>query len=93
MSSKSTEYEPPKLYSFLQYTVYIFVQRVNIRLYSVRKYYSLGSADLQFGKQATGVKGLRLVFDSGSTYTYFNSQAYKALLSMVRCEQDLELAL
>lgn len=51
---------------------------------STHKHYSLGPADLQFGGQATGVKGLPLVFDSGSTYTYFSSQAYKALLAMIK---------
>lgn len=49
-----------------------------------RKHYSLGSAELHFDGQATGIKGLPVVFDSGSTYTYFNSKAYKGLLSMVR---------
>lgn len=49
-----------------------------------RKHYSLGPADLQFGGQATNIKGLPIVLDSGSTYSYFSSQAYSALVSMVR---------
>ncbi|XP_022863301.1 aspartic proteinase Asp1-like, partial [Olea europaea var. sylvestris] len=48
-----------------------------------RKRYSLGLADLQFGGQATYIKGLPIVFDSGSTYSYFSSQAYSALVSMI----------
>ncbi|KAL0360256.1 UNVERIFIED_CONTAM: Aspartic proteinase Asp1 [Sesamum radiatum] len=51
---------------------------------SQSKYYSLGPADLQFGGQATNVKGLPIVFDSGSTYTYFSSQAYKGLVSLIK---------
>ncbi|RVX15987.1 Aspartic proteinase Asp1 [Vitis vinifera] len=46
--------------------------------------YALGPADLLFNGQNSGVKGLRLVFDSGSSYTYFNAQAYKTTLSLVR---------
>ena len=30
------------------------------------------------------MKGLELIFDSGSSYTYFNSQAHKALVNLVR---------
>ncbi|KAL0314333.1 UNVERIFIED_CONTAM: Replication factor C subunit [Sesamum angustifolium] len=51
---------------------------------SQSKHYSLGPADLQFGGQATNVKGLQIVFDSGSTYTYFSSQAYKGLVSVIK---------
>ncbi|KAK6132290.1 hypothetical protein DH2020_033990 [Rehmannia glutinosa] len=51
---------------------------------SQSKYYSLGPADLQFGGQATNIKGLPIVFDSGSTYTYFSSQAYNALVSLIK---------
>ncbi|CAA2963148.1 aspartic ase Asp1 [Olea europaea subsp. europaea] len=50
---------------------------------SQTKRYSLGLADLQFGGQATYIKGLPIVFDSGSTYSYFSSQAYSALVSMI----------
>ncbi|XP_073125978.1 aspartic proteinase Asp1-like isoform X2 [Henckelia pumila] len=51
---------------------------------SQSKYYSLGLADLQFGGQASPIKGLQTVFDSGSTYTYFSSQAYNALVSLIK---------
>lgn len=40
-----------------------------------------GSKELQLGKARDG-KGT-VVFDSGSTYTYFTNQGYKALISMV----------
>ncbi|KAL1820228.1 aspartic proteinase Asp1 isoform X1 [Daucus carota subsp. sativus] len=53
---------------------------------SIGNHYSLGNAELLFGGKATGVKGLNMVFDSGSTYTYFNSQAYKALFSLIKKE-------
>ncbi|XP_075483909.1 LOW QUALITY PROTEIN: aspartic proteinase Asp1-like [Primulina tabacum] len=51
---------------------------------SQSKYYSLGLADLQFGGQASTIKGLQIVFDSGSTYTYFSSQSYNALVSQIK---------
>ncbi|EYU31771.1 hypothetical protein ABFS82_03G097200 [Erythranthe guttata] len=51
---------------------------------SQSKHYSLGPADLQFGGQATNIKGLPIVFDSGSTYTYFTSKAYNALVSLIK---------
>ncbi|XP_057973556.1 aspartic proteinase Asp1-like [Malania oleifera] len=50
----------------------------------MEKYYSSGPAELLFGAQATGVKGLSVVFDSGSSYTYLNSQAYDITLSTIR---------
>ncbi|KAL0323325.1 UNVERIFIED_CONTAM: Aspartic proteinase Asp1 [Sesamum angustifolium] len=51
---------------------------------SQSKYYSLGSADLRLGGQAANIKGLQIVFDSGSTYSYFSSQAYNDLVSLMR---------
>ncbi|KAK4433710.1 Aldehyde dehydrogenase [Sesamum alatum] len=51
---------------------------------SQSKYYVLGSADLRIGSQATNIKGLQIVFDSGSTYSYFSSQAYNDLISLMR---------
>lgn len=51
---------------------------------SIDKHYTLGPAELLYGKQATGAKGLSMVFDSGSTYSYFSSDAYKATLSTVK---------
>ncbi|KAA8538440.1 hypothetical protein F0562_028014 [Nyssa sinensis] len=52
--------------------------------YKMWKHHSSGPAELHYGRQAIGVKGLSIVFDSGSTYSYLNSQAYKATLSMVK---------
>lgn len=47
------------------------------------KHYTLGPAELLFNGQSSGLKGLGVVFDSGSSYTYFNSQAYKATVYLV----------
>ncbi|KAK2978062.1 hypothetical protein RJ640_015700 [Escallonia rubra] len=46
--------------------------------------YSPGFAELILGGKSTGLKNLLVVFDSGSSYTYLNSQTYQVLLSMVR---------
>ncbi|RDY09037.1 Aspartic proteinase Asp1, partial [Mucuna pruriens] len=51
---------------------------------SLEKHYSSGPAELFFNGKATTVKGLELIFDSGSSYTYFNSQAYQAVVDLVR---------
>ncbi|KAF3447004.1 hypothetical protein FNV43_RR12184 [Rhamnella rubrinervis] len=51
---------------------------------SFEKYYSSGPAELFFGGKRTGVKGLDMVFDSGSSYTYFNSQAYGTIVNLVK---------
>ncbi|KAL5555217.1 hypothetical protein UlMin_037453 [Ulmus minor] len=48
------------------------------------KHYSPGYGELMFGGKHTGVKGLLTVFDSGSTYTYLNNQAYQALAIWIR---------
>lgn len=48
-----------------------------------RKHYIAGPVDLLFNAKPTSVKGLQLIFDSGSSYTYFNSQAYQAILNTV----------
>ncbi|XP_061346885.1 aspartic proteinase Asp1-like [Gastrolobium bilobum] len=50
------------------------------------KHYSAGPAELVFGGKKTGVGSLTAVFDTGSSYTYFNSQAYQALLSWLKKE-------
>ncbi|KAL2976565.1 hypothetical protein AAZX31_13G016900 [Glycine max] len=50
---------------------------------SSEKHYSSGPAELVFNGKATAVKGLELIFDSGSSYTYFNSQAYQAVVDLV----------
>ncbi|KAK1347226.1 Aspartic proteinase Asp1 [Heracleum sosnowskyi] len=47
-------------------------------------HYTLGPAELRYDGQATGVEGLPVLFDSGSTYTYFNSRSYKALLYLLK---------
>ncbi|KAK9054257.1 hypothetical protein SSX86_025335 [Deinandra increscens subsp. villosa] len=49
----------------------------------IEKHYYLGTAELYVGGKTSGVKGLPIVFDSGSTYTYFSGEAYKALVSML----------
>ncbi|KAG6591878.1 Aspartic proteinase Asp1, partial [Cucurbita argyrosperma subsp. sororia] len=46
--------------------------------------YSSGPADVFFGGKAVGIRGLTLTFDSGSSYTYFNSQVYGAILNTLR---------
>ncbi|KAL3729101.1 hypothetical protein ACJRO7_033667 [Eucalyptus globulus] len=50
------------------------------------KHYSPGTAELLFARKPTGQKNMLLVFDSGSTYTYFSSEAYQALSSRVNEE-------
>ncbi|CAN6440062.1 unnamed protein product [Victoria cruziana] len=44
--------------------------------------YSPGPANLIYGKQK--IKDLMTVFDSGSSYTYFTSRPYQALVSAIR---------
>ncbi|XP_044468637.1 aspartic proteinase Asp1-like isoform X2 [Mangifera indica] len=51
---------------------------------SLEKYYSSGPAELLYGGKATGLKGLQVIFDSGSSYTYFNSQAYKTTVDTLK---------
>lgn len=48
------------------------------------KHYSLGPAELLFDGQATGVKDLPIIFDSGSTFSYFSSEAYNILVSALK---------
>ncbi|GLU03866.1 hypothetical protein SLE2022_210390 [Rubroshorea leprosula] len=50
------------------------------------KLYSPGLAELVFSGKTTGLKDLIVVFDSGSSYTYFNSQAYQNLLYLMNKE-------
>ncbi|CAL1409234.1 unnamed protein product [Linum trigynum] len=50
------------------------------------KHYSPGYAELLFGGKATGVKNLLVTVDSGSSYTYFGSQAYQVSLQLVKKE-------
>ncbi|KAL6962172.1 hypothetical protein U1Q18_037126 [Sarracenia purpurea var. burkii] len=46
--------------------------------------YTVGPVHLLFGGNTSGPEGLYVVFDSGSTYTYFNPQAYQATLSLIK---------
>ncbi|KEH40514.1 putative nepenthesin [Medicago truncatula] len=50
---------------------------------SSEKHYSLGQAELLFNGKPTTIKGLDLIFDSGSSYTYFNSKAYQTIVDQV----------
>ena len=54
-----------------------------MRNHCFRKHYSAGPAELSFNGKPTSVKDLELIFDSGSSYTYFNSQAYQAIVDLV----------
>nr|GME09443.1 aspartic proteinase Asp1 [Ipomoea batatas] len=47
------------------------------------KHYSPGPAELTFGGKSTGAKNMVVVFDSGSSYSYFISQPYEAFLYSV----------
>ncbi|CAO2832403.1 unnamed protein product [Amaranthus hypochondriacus] len=47
------------------------------------KHYSPGFAELFYGHRTTGVENLLVIFDSGSSYTYFASQAYHILVSLL----------
>ncbi|CAH2067735.1 unnamed protein product [Thlaspi arvense] len=51
---------------------------------SPSKNYMTGPAELLFNDKTTGVKGINFVFDSGSSYTYFNTEAYQAILDLIR---------
>lgn len=62
--------------------VLMFMHQYNSPLFS-SNHYSLGPAELLFDGQSTGTKGLLMIFDSGSSYTYFNALAYKAVVSAV----------
>ncbi|KAG5528976.1 hypothetical protein RHGRI_029588 [Rhododendron griersonianum] len=49
-------------------------------------HYSPGYAELTIGGKGTGCKNILVLFDSGSSYTYLNSQAYQAFISSLRKE-------
>lgn len=53
---------------------------------SLDKHYAAGPAELLYNSKPTGVNGLQVVFDSGSSYTYLNSKAYQAVLKQVRAD-------
>ncbi|GLT85072.1 hypothetical protein SLE2022_032740 [Rubroshorea leprosula] len=50
---------------------------------TLAKHYASGPADLLFGGAPTGIKGLHVIFDSGTTFTYFNSAVYEAILNLL----------
>ncbi|KAI6690928.1 hypothetical protein NL676_027756 [Syzygium grande] len=50
------------------------------------KHYAAGPAGLLYNNKPIGVNGLQVVFDSGSSYTYFNPKAYQAVLNQVRAD-------
>ncbi|GLT49849.1 hypothetical protein SLA2020_233780 [Shorea laevis] len=47
------------------------------------QYYASGPADLFFARKATDIKIPHVLFDCGSTYTYFPSRIYGAILSLL----------
>ncbi|CAL4911342.1 unnamed protein product [Urochloa decumbens] len=49
-----------------------------------RNYYSPGSASLYFGGRSLGVRPMEVVFDSGSSFTYFAAQPYQALVTALK---------
>ncbi|KAI6690933.1 hypothetical protein NL676_027761 [Syzygium grande] len=49
-------------------------------------YYEAGPAELLHNGKPTGVGGLQVVFDSGSSYNYFNTEAYAAVVNKVRAD-------
>nr|XP_025615000.1 aspartic proteinase Asp1 isoform X2 [Arachis hypogaea] len=49
---------------------------------SLEKHYSAGPAKLLFDGKLTSIKDLELIFDSGSSYTYLNSEAYQATVDL-----------
>ncbi|KAF3653346.1 putative centromere-associated protein E-like [Capsicum annuum] len=51
---------------------------------SSEKHYSLGRAELLFDRQVTGVKDLPIILDSGSTFSYFSSEAYNIVVSSIK---------
>ena len=57
---------------------FIFLNRI------YRNYYSPGSASLYFGGWSLGVKPMEVVLDSGSSFTYFSSQPYQALVTALK---------
>ncbi|KAG2615147.1 aspartic proteinase Asp1-like [Panicum virgatum] len=51
-----------------------------------RNYYSPGSASLYFGGRSLGVRSMEVVFDSGSSFTYFAAQPYQTLVTALKGE-------
>ncbi|CAF2319058.1 BnaA10g08830D [Brassica napus] len=52
-------------------------------LVSPNNHYTTGPAELLYNGKATGLNGLKLIFDSGSTYTYFNRKTYQAIVNLI----------
>ncbi|TYI92808.1 hypothetical protein E1A91_D02G096200v1 [Gossypium mustelinum] len=48
------------------------------------KHYLSSPAEVFFDGKPTGIKDLKVVFDSGSSYTYFGFQVYEGVLTLVR---------
>ncbi|XP_019417617.1 PREDICTED: aspartic proteinase Asp1-like [Lupinus angustifolius] len=51
-----------------------------------KHYSTAGAAELVFGGKISGVGNLVAIFDTGSSYTYFNSKAYQALITWLKKE-------
>ncbi|CAH2035639.1 unnamed protein product, partial [Thlaspi arvense] len=51
-------------------------------LMSQDNHYTTGPAELLFNGKSTGLKDLKLIFDSGSSYTYFNSKTYQKIVNL-----------
>ncbi|CAN6929719.1 unnamed protein product, partial [Brassica oleracea] len=52
-------------------------------LASPNNHYTTGPAELLYNRKPTGLNGLKLIFDSGSSYTYFNSKTYQAIVNLI----------
>ncbi|XP_010479040.1 PREDICTED: aspartic proteinase Asp1 [Camelina sativa] len=57
-------------------------------LLSPDNHYTTGAAEILFNGKPTGLKGLKLIFDTGSSYTYFNSKTYQTIVKLI--ETDLK---
>ncbi|KAH7681078.1 Aspartic peptidase A1 family protein [Dioscorea alata] len=53
---------------------------------ALAKYYSPGQASIYFGTKSLGVRQQQMVFDSGSSFTYFALQPYQSLLNAITKE-------
>ncbi|XP_056164586.1 aspartic proteinase Asp1-like [Syzygium oleosum] len=51
-----------------------------------KPYYEAGPAELLHNGKPTGVGGLQVVFDSGTSVNYFNTEAYAAVVDKVRAD-------
>ncbi|GAV71949.1 Asp domain-containing protein [Cephalotus follicularis] len=51
---------------------------------NLENHYMAGPAELFIGGTSTGFKDLQLIFDSGSSYTYFNSKLYSTVVNLVK---------